>query len=92
MVPLLARIYPNGEADVNHFHAAGGIAFLVHTLLRAGLLHDDVRTVAGHGLWRYTTEPRLRGDELTLGGGSEGLPRPRRCCARPTTRSPPTAA
>ena len=42
MVPSLARIYPNGAADVNHFHAAGGIAFLVHTLLRAGLLHDDV--------------------------------------------------
>lgn len=65
VVPSLARIYPNGQADVNHFHAAGGIAFLVHTLLRAGLLHDDVRTIAGHGLWRYTTEPRLRGEELT---------------------------
>jgi len=61
VVPLLTRIYPNGEADVNHFHAAGGIGFLVHTLLRAGLLHDDVRTIAGHGLWRYTTEPRLDG-------------------------------
>ena len=61
VVPLLTRIYPNGEADVNHFHAAGGIAFLVHTLLRAGLLHEDVRTIAGHGLWRYTTEPRLDG-------------------------------
>ncbi len=65
VVPSLAKIYPNGEADVNHFHAAGGIAFLVHTLLRNGLLHDDVRTVAGHGLWRYTTEPRLRGEEVT---------------------------
>ena len=65
VVPSLSRMYPNGEADVNHFHAAGGIAFLVHTLLRAGLLHEDVRTVAGHGLWRYTTEPRLRGGELS---------------------------
>ncbi|MGZ4487639.1 MAG: phosphogluconate dehydratase [Nocardioides sp.] len=65
VVPSLCRIYPNGEADVNHFHAAGGIAFLVRTLLGAGLLHDDVRTIAGDGLWRYTTEPRLRGDELT---------------------------
>ncbi|HEU4812405.1 MAG TPA: phosphogluconate dehydratase [Nocardioides sp.] len=65
VVPLLSRMYPNGEADVNHFHAAGGIGFMVHTLLRAGLLHDDVRTVAGHGLWRYTTEPKLRGGELT---------------------------
>ena len=65
VVPSVARIYPNGAADVNHFHAAGGIGFLVHTLLRAGLLHDDVRTIAGHGLWRYTTEPKLRGGELT---------------------------
>ena len=65
VVPLLARIYPNGQADVNHFHAAGGIGFLVRTLLRAGLLHDDVQTVMGRGLWRYTTEPVLRGDELT---------------------------
>jgi phosphogluconate dehydratase len=65
VVPSLCRIYPNGEADVNHFHAAGGIGFLVHTLLRAGLLHDDVETVVGHGLWHYTTEPRLRGGELT---------------------------
>jgi phosphogluconate dehydratase len=64
-VPQLARIYPNGSADVNHFHAAGGIAFLIHTLLRHGLLHDDVRTVAGTGLWRYTNEPGLSGDTLT---------------------------
>ncbi|GAA1136876.1 phosphogluconate dehydratase [Nocardioides aquiterrae] len=65
VVPLLCRIYPNGEADVNHFHAAGGIAFLVHTLLRAGLLHEDVRTVAGPGLTHYTREPVLRGEDLT---------------------------
>ena len=68
-VPLLCRIYPNGQADVNHFHAAGGIAFLVHTLLRAGLLHEDVQTIAGHGLSLYTREPVLRGaptDEQSL--------------------------
>jgi phosphogluconate dehydratase len=65
VVPLLCRIYPNGQADVNHFHAAGGIAFLVHTLLRAGLLHEDVRTIVGHGLSHYTREPVLRGDDLT---------------------------
>jgi len=64
VVPSLARIYPNGSADVNHFHAAGGLAFTVHTLLKAGLLHDDVRTVFGRGLWRYTTEPRLDGDRV----------------------------
>ena len=65
VVPLLTRMYPNGEADVNHFHAAGGVAFLVHTLLRAGLLHEDVQTVAGRGLTHYTREPVLRGDDLT---------------------------
>ena len=59
VVPLLARMYPNGAADVNHFHAAGGIAFLVHTLLHAGLLHDDVLTIAGRGLGHYTSEPVL---------------------------------
>jgi phosphogluconate dehydratase len=69
VVPLLSRMYPNGEADVNHFHAAGGIAFLTYTLLEAGLLHEDVRTVAGHGLWRYTQEPVLRGDDLTWEDG-----------------------
>ena len=69
VVPLLSRMYPNGEADVNHFHAAGGIAFLTRTLLEAGLLHDDVQTIAGHGLWRYTQEPVLRGDDLTWEDG-----------------------
>jgi phosphogluconate dehydratase len=71
VVPLLSRMYPNGEADVNHFHAAGGIAFMVRTLLGAGLLHDDVQTIAGPGLWRYTQEPVLRGDELTWEEGPE---------------------
>ncbi len=64
-VPLLARIYPNGSADVNHFHAAGGVGFLIHTLLRAGLLHDDVLTISGRGLSGCTGEPVLRGADLT---------------------------
>ena len=64
-VPLLARVYPNGLADVNHFHAAGGMAWLVGELLAAGLLHDDVQTVAGPGLARYATEPRLVDGALT---------------------------
>src|SRR5579859_5274053 len=50
VVPLLARVYPNGQADVNHFHAAGGMAFLIGTLLDAGLLHEDVTTIVGPGL------------------------------------------
>jgi phosphogluconate dehydratase len=64
VVPLLARIYPNGPADVNHFHAAGGTAFLIRELLDAGLLHPDVKTVAGGGLDRYRLEPVLEGTEL----------------------------
>ncbi|MCH1931025.1 phosphogluconate dehydratase [Shewanella sp. A25] len=63
-VPLLARVYPNGHADINHFHAAGGMAFLVKELLDAGLLHEDVNTVAGFGLRRYTQEPKLLEGEL----------------------------
>jgi len=62
--PLLARVYPNGSADVNHFHAAGGVAFVIRELLAAGLLHEDVQTVAGPGLWRYTQEPVLDGGVL----------------------------
>ncbi|TWH00930.1 6-phosphogluconate dehydratase [Nocardioides sp. J9] len=65
VVPLLARVYPNGAADVNHFHAAGGIGFLVSTLLDAGLLHEDVETIVGHGLRRYTEEPVLIDGELS---------------------------
>ena len=61
-VPLLARIYPNGRADVNHFHAAGGTAFLIGELLDSGLLHEDVLTVTGQGLARYREEAFLRDD------------------------------
>ncbi len=58
IVPLICRIYPNGPADVNHFHAAGGMAYLIGELLNSGLLHDDVITVAGGaGLSEYTREP-----------------------------------
>nr|WP_278260055.1 dihydroxy-acid dehydratase [Nocardioides convexus] len=58
-------MYPNGAADVNHFHAAGGIGFLVRTLLDAGLLHEDVETIVGRGLRRYTEEPVLANGMLT---------------------------
>ena len=58
-VPLLARVYPNGLADVNHFHAAGGMGFLIKQLLKTGLVHDDVRTVFGQGLEAYTVEAKL---------------------------------
>lgn len=56
--PLICRIYPNGSADVNHFHAAGGMAYLISQLIDAGLVHTDVTTVAGgEGLAEYTREP-----------------------------------
>ncbi|HMQ39726.1 MAG TPA: phosphogluconate dehydratase [Paracoccus sp. (in: a-proteobacteria)] len=64
-VPLMARVYPNGLADVNHFHAAGGLGYMVRHLLEAGLLHEDVRTVAGGGMNRYMTEPKLRDGRVT---------------------------
>jgi len=65
VVPLLCRIYPNGKADVNHFHAAGGMGFLIGELLRGGLLHEDVTTAWGTGLRGYLVEPRL-GDDGAL--------------------------
>ncbi len=64
VVPLLARIYPNGKADVNHFHAAGGMGFLIRELLSAGLMHEDVDTVFGHGLAAYGREPFLDDGKL----------------------------
>lgn len=64
ITPLLARVYPNGKADVNHFHAAGGLAFVIRELIDAGLLHDDVQTVAGAGLSRYAREPHVDGETL----------------------------
>lgn len=59
VVPLLARIYPNGPADINQFHDAGGVALVISELLKGGLLHADVNTVAGFGLQHYTQEPWL---------------------------------
>ena len=59
VTPMLARVYPNGQADVNDFHAAGGLAFIIRDLLEAGLLHRDVRTVAGCDLTAYARQPAL---------------------------------
>lgn len=74
VVPLMAKVYPNGLADVNHFHAAGGLPYMIGQLLDAGLLHADARTVAGDGLAHYRQEPKLtegrlgwhKGPEVTL--------------------------
>ncbi len=70
-VPTLTKIYPNGSADINHFHAAGGMALLFHHLLALGMLHEDVLTVTGKGLKQYTEEPFLDGDKLVWRAGPE---------------------
>jgi len=66
VVPLLTRIYPNGDADVNHFQAAGGPGFVIRELLDAGLAHDDVNTILGHGLRAHCKEPFLGEDGKTI--------------------------
>ena len=65
VVPLLAHVYPNGTADVNHFHAAGGLGFVIRELLDAGLLHEDVKTILGDGMRRLCVEPFLARGALT---------------------------
>jgi phosphogluconate dehydratase len=69
VVPLMAKVYPNGLADVNHFHAAGGLAYMIGQLLDAGLLHPDARTIAGEGLTLYRQEPKLRDGKLVWEDG-----------------------
>ena len=69
VVPLMAKVYPNGLADVNHFHAAGGLQFLIGDLLDAGLLHPDVKTVMGEGMAPYRREPKLKDGALVWEDG-----------------------
>jgi len=63
-VPLIAQVYPNGAGDVNHFHNAGGMGFVIGELLEAGLAHADILTVARGGFADYAKEPGLEGEEL----------------------------
>ena len=65
VTPLMAKVYPNGLADVNHFHAAGGLGYMIGELVEAGLLHDDTVTVKGEGLHDYASEAQLRGGRAT---------------------------
>jgi len=82
VVPLLTRIYPNGEADINHFQAAGGPGFVIRELLDAGLAHEDVNTILGHGLRKHCKEPFLGEDgkvvfrDATAVSGDENVLRP----------------
>ena len=70
-VPLIARIYPNGSGDVNHFHQAGGMAFVTRTLLDAGLLHGDILCAGADDFAAYATAPTLDGDALAWSGVEE---------------------
>ena len=70
LIPLMAKIYPNGLADVNHFHAAGGLSFMINELLNEGLLHDDVKNVSGHGMDQYRNEARLIDNEIKFSPGA----------------------
>lgn len=65
IVPLMAKVYPNGAADINHFHAAGGVPFMMQSLLSEGLLHEDVQTILGCGLADFCQEPWLEDGRLT---------------------------
>ena len=70
VTPLMAKVYPNGLADVNHFHAAGGLGYMINDLLDAGLLHNDVTTVMGQGLDAYRQEPKLTENGITFVQGT----------------------
>ncbi len=70
VTPLMAKVYPNGLADVNHFHAAGGLGFMIGELLNAGLLHPDTKTIAGDGLELYTKDPKLTDGRITYADGA----------------------
>jgi phosphogluconate dehydratase len=91
-VPLLTRIYPNGDADVNHFQAAGGTGFVIRELLDAGLLHDDVNTILGQGLRAHCKEPFLDGDKVVWKRRCRSRAATTACCAGIPTRSARTAA
>ena len=82
VIPLLARVYPNGSADVNNFHAAGGMGFLISELLDAGLLHENVKTVAGTGLNGYRVEAAL--DDS---GSVKRIPSPKESRNKPVLRA-----
>ncbi len=70
-IPLITRMYPNGSADVNHFHAAGGMCYVIKTLLDQGLLHEDVMTIMGQGLRKFTKESKIREGKINFENGTD---------------------
>jgi phosphogluconate dehydratase len=70
-IPLITRMYPNGAADVNHFHAAGGMCYVIKTLLDKGLLHEDVVTILGTGLRKFTEESKIRDGKIHFENGTD---------------------
>ena len=70
-IPLITRMYPNGSADVNHFHAAGGMCYVIKTLLDQGLLHEDVMTIMGKGLREFTKESKIRDGKISFETGTD---------------------
>ena len=68
--PLLCKLYPNGSADVNHFRDAGGMSVVIHELINAGLVHEDVNTVVGYGLKNYIVEPSIEDKKLVFNAGA----------------------
>ena len=73
-VPLLARVYPNGQADVNHFHAAGGTSCMFRQLLDAGFMHGDAKTSWGTDFSDFTQEPKLDADNKIVWSESPQTP------------------
>ncbi|MBO6516099.1 MAG: phosphogluconate dehydratase [Bacteroidia bacterium] len=71
VVPSITKVYPNGSADVNNFHASGGMSFVIRTLLDEGYLHEDVNTILGKGLRAYIQEPKIRDNGLIWEDGPE---------------------
>ena len=71
IIPLITRMYPNGAADVNHFHAAGGMSFVIKTLLNSGLLHEDVTTILGKGLSKFSKESKISNGTIVFENGTD---------------------
>ena len=73
IIPLIVKVYPNGIFDINHFHISGGMGFVIHTLLQNNLLHEDVNTILGYGLNKFTQEPKIINNKIQWTPGSKNF-------------------